>query len=169
MDLLEAILEEHSKEQCNRIVRFVGADKKRFAVLMKHFLTGEYVVAQRAGWPLSCCVEKHPDLLLPYYKQILDRVDSPGIHEAVIRNVVRMLQFVEIPKKFHGRAMDLCFNFISTHDTPVAVKAFSLTVLENLAAKYQEIKPELKLVIEERWEHETAAFRSRAGKILKKL
>jgi hypothetical protein len=65
--------------------------------------------------------------------------------------------------------MNSCFELIAEHTTPVAIKAFSLTVLDQLAASYPEIKPELKLIIEERWEHETAAFRSRAKKILKKL
>jgi hypothetical protein len=169
MDLLQAILKEHSKEQTDRIVKYVGGDKKKFAELMKLFLTGEYRVTQRAGWPLSYCVEKHPELITPYFKQILDCLKKPGIHEAVVRNIVRMLQHVEIPKRYHGRVMNTCFEFISDHDTPVAIKAFSLTVLENLADSYPEIKPELKLVIEERWEHETAAFRSRAKKILRKI
>lgn len=169
MDLLQAIMKEHSKEQCQRIVRYVGRDEKKFAELMKHFLTGECLVSQWAGWPLSYCVEKHPELLKPYFKQILDYVDKPGNHEAVARNVMRMLQYVGIPKKFHGRVMDLCFSFIGKHGTAPAVKAFSLTVVEKLAEIYPEIKPELKLVIEDRWEHETAAFHSRARKILKKL
>lgn len=169
MDLHEAILKEHSKAQCARIVRYVGKDKKKFAELMKHFLKGEYRVTQRAGWPLSYCVEKHPELIQPYFKQILDYLKKPGIHEAVPRNIVRILQYVEIPKRYQGRVMNICFEFVTNPQTPVAIKAFSLTVLEHLADSYPEIKPELKLVIEEQWEHETAAFRSRAKKILKKL
>jgi hypothetical protein len=65
--------------------------------------------------------------------------------------------------------MNDCFEFIAGNDTPIAVKAFSLTILENLSASYPDIKPELKLIIEERWQYETAAFHSRAKKILKKL
>jgi hypothetical protein len=50
----------------------------------------------------------------------------------------------------------------------IAVKAFSLTILENLCKTYPEILPEIKTIIEARWEEETPAFRSRAGKILRK-
>lgn len=169
MDLEQAILKEHSKTQTGRIVKYVGRDEKKFAELMKLFLKGEYRVTQRAGWPLSYCVQKHPELIQPYFKQLLDYLHQPGTHEAIPRNIVRMLQYVEIPKRFHGRVMSSCFDLISNHDTPVAIKAFSLTVLENLANAYPEIKPELRLVIEERWQYETAAFHSRAKKILKKL
>lgn len=169
MDLLAAILKEHSKAQTARIVRYVGKDKKKFAELMKCFLDGEYRVAQRSGWPLSICIEKHPELIQPYFKKILDYLHKPGTHEAVTRNIVRILQYAEIPKRFHGRVMSACFEFVCTPGTPIAVKAFSLTVLEHLAEVYPEIKPELKVIIEERWDHETAAFRSRARKIMKKL
>jgi hypothetical protein len=147
----------------------VGKDKTKFAELMNLFLNGEYRVTQRSGWPLSICVEKHPALIGPYFKKILDYLDKPGIHEAVIRNITRLLQHVEIPKRFQGRVMSKCFDYISNPETPVAVKAFSLTVLDNLSQTYPEIKTELKTIIDERWEHETPAFRSRAKKILKKL
>jgi hypothetical protein len=65
--------------------------------------------------------------------------------------------------------MDTCFRYIASPDETVAVKAFSLTILHNLSHQYPEIKNELKLVIEERWNYETAAFRSRAKKILKNI
>jgi len=85
----------------------------------------------------------------------------------VKRNSVRLLQHIDIPKKFHGEVMDLCFNYVSSPNEPVAVKAFSLTILQNLSTDYPEIKNELKLIIEDRWPHETAAFHSRAKKFLK--
>jgi hypothetical protein len=65
--------------------------------------------------------------------------------------------------------MDICFRYIAFPNEAVAVKAFSLTVLQNLSKTYPEILPEIKLLIEERWDHETAAFKSRAKKILGKV
>lgn len=167
MDLRKAILKEHSKAQCATIVQYVGDDPGRFAELMQLFLTGENTVIQWAGWPLSYCVEQHPELIKPYFKQIIDLLLKPAPHNAVHRNICRLLQFAVIPKRWHGQVMNRCFEFIASNDTEVAIKAFSLTVLENLAREYPDIKPELKLVIEERWPYETAAFRSRAKKILK--
>lgn len=169
MDLLKEIKKEHSKTQCEKIVRYVGDDKDRFAELMQLFLKGEYRVTQRAGWPLSICVEKHPALITPYFKEILPLLEKPGVHIAVVRNVVRLLQHVTVPKRHHGQVMNYCFDFIADPETAPAIKAFSLTVLENLSALYPDIKPELKLIIEERWPYETPAFKSRAKKILKKL
>lgn len=169
MDLLKAIEKEHSKTQCEKIVKYVGGNKDRFAELMQLFLNGEYRVTQRAAWPLSICVEKYPGLISPWFKQVLPLLKKPGVHAAVIRNIVRLLQYVDLPKRFHGQVMNDCFEFIAGNDTPAAIKAFSLSILEKLSASYPDIKPELKLIIEERWQNETAAFHSRAKKILKAM
>ncbi|MES1218558.1 MAG: hypothetical protein ABUT20_23845, partial [Bacteroidota bacterium] len=76
---------------------------------------------------------------------------------------------ITIPQRFHGEVMSLCFNYIISPAEPIAVKAFSLTVLQNLSIQYPEIKQELKTIIEDRWDFESTAFKSRAKKILKQL
>jgi hypothetical protein len=169
MDLLKLLREEHSKKQTDRIVNYIGDDQKRFAELINLFFKGEYRITQRAAWPMSYCVRRHPELIHPYFKPLLDNLARKDIHIAVIRNTVRLLQDVSIPKRYHGRVMSTCFEFILSPVTPVAVKAFSLTILSHLAADYPEIRGELKLIIEEQWEHATAAFRSRARRILKDM
>src|SRR5436190_9600550 len=167
MNLRSIILAEHSKANCNRIVQWVGTSQKKFDELFNLFLTSEYRVNQRAAWPLSYCVINHPQFISKHLSRLVKNLHKPGIHDAVKRNTVRLLQHIEIPKKFHGEIMDICFGYLSSPDEPVAIKAFSLTILQNLSKQYPEIKNEIKLIIEERWEHETAAFHSRAKKFLK--
>lgn len=169
IDLEQLLREEHSKKQTDRIVRYIGGDKRRFAVLIQLFFKGEYRITQRAAWPLSYCVRAHPRLIVPYFKPLLDNLARKDIHVAVIRNTVRLLQDVAIPKKYHGRVMNTCFEFLQSAETPIAVKAFSLTILANLAADYPEIRGELRLIIEDQWEHATPAIRSRAKRILKQI
>jgi len=169
MHLEKLLAEEHSKQQCDRIVRYIGKDKLRFAELMRLFFKGEYRITQRAAWPLSYVVRLHPELIAPYFKRLLDNLDKDDLHVAVIRNTVRLLQDVEIPSRYQGRVMNRCFEYIETPGTPIAVKAFSLTVLQNLSKKYPDILPELKLIVEEQWEQAPPAFRSRARKILKSV
>lgn len=168
MPLRDLILEEHSKAQCDRIVAYVGDDKKRFAALMDLFFSGERRVSQRAAWPMSYCIQAHPALITPYLGRLIRQMGKPGVHDAIIRNSLRLLQHVEVPKRYHGELMSTCFAFIENPETAVAIKAFALTVLGNLAGLYPEIFPEIELVIEDRLEHETAAFRSRARKLLDK-
>jgi hypothetical protein len=65
--------------------------------------------------------------------------------------------------------MSKCFEYITSENETVAVKVFSMTILANLSKVYPEIKPELKLILEEHWDQKTAGFKSRAKKILKTL
>ena len=169
MNIRTALLKEHSKKQCAAIVKYVGNDQQKFDELFDLFLHDEYRVVQRAGWPISYCVEKYPGLIKKHYRSLLRNVGKKGIHDAVKRNTVRLLQYVDVPEKFHGQVMDLCFNYISSPTEAVAVKAFSITVLQNLAKKYPEIIHEIKLVIDERWDYETIAFKTRAKKLFKEF
>ena len=63
MNIKTALLKEHSKKQCDAIVKWVGDDQKRFDELFDLFLHDEYRVVQRAGWPISYCVEKNPEFI----------------------------------------------------------------------------------------------------------
>ncbi len=169
MNLRDTILAEHSKAQTNKIIKRVGSDQKRFDELFGLFLNDEYRVVQRAAWPMSYCVINHPELIKKHFSKLVKNLHKPGLHDAVKRNTVRLLQEITIPAKLHGEVMNICFGYITDPKEKVAVKAFSLTILQNLSRLYPEIRNEIKVIIEERWEHETAAFRSRAKKILKEL
>lgn len=166
MKLREEILKEHSKAQCNKIVRWVGNDQKKFDELFGLFISDEYRVTQRAGWPLSYSAIAHPVLINKNLAKLIHHLKNAELHNAVKRNSVRLLQYITIPEEFHGEVMEICFRYLQSPAEPVAVKAFSLTVLGNLSKLYPEILPEIKLLIAEQLPHQTAAFRSRAKKLL---
>jgi len=169
MNIREELLKQkiHFKEDALRITAYACASPKHFTDLMDCFLSNEYRVAQRAAWSVSWAARSKPALITPYIKQLVAQLSRTDVHNAVIRNSVRILEDIEIPEDLHGDVMNACFAFIEKPSTPVAIKAFSLTTLHNLSAHYPEIKQELKLIIEERIDTETAAFKSRAKKILK--
>jgi hypothetical protein len=167
MNLRNTILVEHSKAQTTKIVNWIGNSQTRFDELFHLFLNSEYRIVQRAAWSVSNCVIKHPDLIKKYFKQLIELLKKSGLHVAVRRNIVRLLQHIEIPAKYHGEIMDICFKFIAQPDEAVAVKAFSITILQKLSVTYPPIRQELELIIKERWNYESKAFKSRAGKLLK--
>ncbi len=171
MNIREELLRDkiHLKEQALKISTYACSSPKHFKELMQCFLSNEYRLAQRAAWSVSWSGKKNPELINPYIKDLVAQLSRSDVHDAVIRNSVRILQQIQIPKSLHGKLMNACFSFIESNTTPVAIKAFSLTTLFNLSATYPEIKNELKLLIEERWNNETAAFRSRGSNILKRL
>lgn len=169
MNLRSEILAEHSKVQAEKIIQWVGKSQKRMDELVQLFLHDEYRVVQRAAWPISYIAAAHPQLVEKHLPILIQLLHSNKQHPAVRRNILRLFQTVPIPETFHGEMMDLCFGFISNLQEAAAVKAFSLSVLEKLAVFYPDILPELKVIIEDRWSYESAAFHSSAKKILKKI
>ncbi len=164
MNLREILLAEHSKANCNRIVKWVGDSQERFDELFRLFITDEYRVSQRAAWPLNYCATEHPELIAAHFGKLIKNLSRKDIHDAVKRNTVRLLQYINIPEKHEGAIMDVCFAYISNPSEAVAVKAFSLSVLGKLSKKYPEIINEIRSVIDTEWQ-KTPALRSRAKKL----
>lgn len=171
MNIREALLQEkmHTKTRANSITDYACTSPDHFKELMNCFVDTEYRVAQRAAWSVNDAVAKQPRLIQPYIKEMVAQLQRSDVHTAVIRNSVRILERIEIPAAFHGEVMNACFSFIEKPATPVAIKAFALTTLYNLSTHYPEIQNELKTIIEERMDKETAAFKSRGKKILQQL
>lgn len=169
MKLRDTLLAAHSKAQCMKIVQWIGNDQQRFNELVKIFLCKDDRLVQRAAWPLSYSVQAHPALIRPHFGKLIRNLRQPGLHDAVKRNTVRIFEDIDAPARFHGELMNTCFRFIESMTEKPAIKAFSLTVLFNLSRQYPDIRPELKAIIEDRWDYETPAFKSRGRKILKAL
>jgi hypothetical protein len=140
-----------------------------FAALMQCFLGTEYRLVQRAAWSVGWAARKNPGMIIPYIPVLVNQLQNKEAPVAVVRNCAGILQDVDIPEPYQGTVMNACFDFVTTPEAPVAVKAFALTILYNLSRQHPDIQPELQLIIEERWDQETAAFRSRGKKILKAL
>lgn len=166
MDIKAALLREHSKSQADRVANYACRSGNNFKELMECYSSKNFLLAQRAAWSVSIAGRLHPELVLPHLKYLVDVLDRKDVHDAVIRNSVRILETIDIPKKYQGKVMKACFGFLQDYSIPGAIKAFSMTTLFNLSKQYPEIRNELKSIIEGHWEHETPAFKSRGRKIL---
>lgn len=168
MNLREQILKEHSKKNCDTIVAWVSNSQKRFDELFFLFANAEYRVVQRSAWPVSYCVEAHPTFIKKHFGTLIKNIKKPNMPDAVKRNTVRLLQFVDIPEKYHGEVMNTCFELVQSMQEKPAVKMFCLVILENFSKIYPEILPELLLIIQTQMPYESIAFKSRGKKIFAK-
>lgn len=169
MNLESEILRECSKRQCVRIAKWVGTDKRRFRELMDLFLKGDYRTTQRAAWIVNHCADEHIELVIPYINRMMDRMLEANVHVAVKRNVVRVLQDIDIPRQLAGKVATLCFEMLASAKEPVAVKVFSMTVLANIAQQEPELKNEIRILVEQQMPTGSAGFKSRGMKILRQL
>lgn len=166
MDLHRALLEVHSKERAMKITAYIGGDEERFAELIRIFFAGDYRTMQCAAWPINHCVERNPALVYPYLERLVDMLPRKDVHNAVRRNIARLLQYVDIPESLQGKVYDLCVERVDDAEEPVAVRVFALTVAARIAESEPDLMGELKLIVKKHLSHTTAAFHSRARRIL---
>jgi hypothetical protein len=169
MNIPQELLKRQSIASKNKIIKYIGADPKKFKELVDAFLGDSYRVTQWAGWPLSDIVKEQPNLIKPYLKPMLKAVDKPGMHVAVKRNVMRVFQFIDIPSNISGLAFDIAFRLFSDISEPVAVRVFAMTVMTQVAMKEPGLKNEVIIAIEEQLPYGSAGFTSRATKMIKAL
>lgn len=147
MDILARLTKEHSKALTVAIVEYIGDDKKKFAVLMSIFLKGEYRLTQRAAWPFSYIAIEHPTLIRPYFDALIKKLKDQTNHPAIARNILRTFQEIDIPKKYQGTLVDICFSNILNFSQPIAIRAFSISVASKICLSYPELKNELLIVL----------------------
>ncbi len=168
--MIAALLQaEHSKAQTFKIIDWIGSDPERLATLMTIFLGDDYRLTQRSAWVVGHFAEKHPTLILPYLEQMLLKTQAIGVHDAVKRNVVRLLPSIEIPEHLLGMVATICFDFLENPKEAVAIKAFSIKILAKIAIQETDLQNELCLLIKDQMEHQSAGFQSIGRKILKKF
>lgn len=166
MDIRQALLAEHSKRQTTAIVKYIGDDAARFAELMKLFMMGDYRLTQRAAWPMNYCAEAHPELIRPYLPKLLAYLTRKEVHVAARRNIVRLLQYVEIPPRLAAKVYSHCVDLVDDPNEPPAVRVFALTVAARIAKGKPALHNELRLIVNQQLSHATIAFQKRAQAVL---
>lgn len=134
-------------------------------MLFDIYITGPYHITQRSAYPLSICVERYPGLILPHLSQALRFLSTPNIHQAVKRNTLRILKFIEIPKRYHAKIISICFDYLQSKSESIAVKAFSITVLLKIIDKQPALLNELRIIVEDQLPYASPGFVSSAKKL----
>ncbi|MCK6618323.1 MAG: hypothetical protein L6Q51_11845 [Cyclobacteriaceae bacterium] len=166
MDIRAELGMKPTKKQVNKIIQYIGDNPARFSALVDAFIQGPYRITQRAAWPLTYCTEHYPELIVPYLNKLVVIVSRKNAAVAVKRNVIRLLQFVDIPIRLQGRVVSICFSLLTNQTEAIAVKVFAMTVLSNIALKQPSLARELILILEDHLPYASPGYRSRALRII---
>lgn len=169
MDLREEALREHSKRQVLKMAAWIGNNEDRFRQFLSVFLNDEYRVVQRISWVLSAVAESYPGLVEKHVGVLIKRLDDKDIHVAVKRNVIRVLQFLNIPKKYHAKIFNHCIYYLLDPNETIAVRCFSMTVAARIADTYPQLAGELIESINLSMKNSTAGLKARSKMVLKQL
>jgi hypothetical protein len=155
------------------------ADPELFRPLLEIGMETPSEIGSRACWVVEFAFAKNPELLYPhldYFTQNLGRV-TPS---SSIRPLARICELLTLsyydgkgtppPLSEHQReAMTAaCFDWL-IGDGKVAAQAYSMQALALLGSEFGWVHPELRAVVEARYQQGSPAYRARARQILKKL
>jgi predicted amino acid-binding ACT domain protein len=191
--LSDELARGNTRENRDRLTRWVGRDPARLSELMQLYLRGEHRDAQLAAGVVTLVADEHPQMMDPWLSAMVKRMQEPDIHNAVVRTGMHVLQVVDIPRRLAGRVAQICFRALEDVSQPIAVRVFAMTVLVNLCqgkkryTKFHrgkekiheggkdigvaepELAREVELAITTVLPYGTAAFTSRAKRELKRL
>ena len=167
MDIKKQLSKEFSKMNSVKVSLMVGADQDTFDELMECMLLDDPEIARRAAWALSFCFREHPFLFNKHVATLVEIMNSKTCHVAVKRCATQSLEGMEIPEDLEGLAYDYGMSILTDPNEAIAVKAYCIQILQNIADKFPELKQELIQVVEDRMPFETPAFRSRGKRMLK--
>jgi hypothetical protein len=151
-----------------KFVKFIGHDQKKFDELISYCFGTDQKLAEHAAWPVGYCVENHPKLIMKHFKKVLGQLKMP-LHNSIHRSFTRLMQYIEIPEKYHAETISICFDLLNKKEDFIAAKVFSMIQLGKFCKIYPELSEELKASIESQFGVQTAAFRSRGKKVLRQI
>ena len=167
--LREEILSVRSKREASVLVKKFMNHQYEVSELMDLFFSDDWVTCQKASWPITLLADKRPDWFYPYIESMLINLDRPH-HDAVVRNTVRTWEAMNpLPPEWQGPIYDKSFAYFSDPQYAAAIRVFSMTVCSNIAMAHPALAEEIIPIIEDHWDHATAAWRSRGRKELKRL
>jgi 8-oxo-dGTP diphosphatase len=142
-----------------------------FEKLLEYSFSNDNKLAFRASWTLTKVCDKYPELIDPHLSRIINSLANLD-NESAVRSFLRIISLSDmerISNKDHGILTDLCFSFLKSGFSAIAVKAYSMEILYKLVLKYPELGNELSATINMLQPEGSAGILARGRQILKKL
>lgn len=167
---LEDLLVDSSKITAEMAVHTIGDNPVLFKKVLDFALEDKAKYAQRASRVIQKSATKYPDLIRPYFKQIVNAF--PDFQNVGLkRNMLRLLSkhYKELNEEQQGILLDVCFNYLMNSNEKPAVIVYSMDILYEISNQFPDLKMELISCIENQMPTASAGIKSRSKKMLKKL
>ena len=156
-------------EGVNHVLARYNEDPKVLDDLYVVVTGGIKQVSNRAAWFMNHVFDRNPELINAWIYTFLEFLENNEPEEGIIRSMIRPMQSAVIPEELKGRLAELCFNYLNNPQKSIAVRVFSMSVLENITKSYPEMAYELRVVIENHLPNGSAGFKNRGMKIIKRM
>ena len=148
--------------------RLIGTSPDTYNDLIQLTFSKDMPACWRAAWMMDYLAETEPALPETYIGQIWEKL--PDNHpDGVKRSTLRMLCRYNIPEEQQGLATDLCLDWLIMESIPVAVKAYSMEIMQKITIIHPELKDEVIAILQDHMHNNSVAFMARARHIIKAL
>jgi hypothetical protein len=138
-----------SLKKLKPFIKKIQDDPKAVKELTRLTLGNDPVLSMRASWALLHLSYVNPKLIYPQLPALVRFLKQKEQHTGAIRNIINLLNELELPEKYCGQIFDLCLGYTKNATLPHAIRAFSITLLGKICSRYSELKPEVELVLSE--------------------
>ncbi|MDX1685102.1 MAG: hypothetical protein R3275_07685 [Saprospiraceae bacterium] len=166
-ELTRLLLREHSKANSMEVVQLLESGKASLRDLIQLFSSNDKLIAQRASTTVNHYFSRHTDEITSCMDIFLEAMDR-SIHPSIRRNVMRLLQFVDIPEQYRAPILNRAYEYLLNPKTPIAVQVFSLQVIANISQNHQDLKAELLSALDI-IEQPSCALEARVKRVIKQL
>lgn len=161
IDLKAEILKEHSSRQATFIAKWALSNQSNFEALLLIFQTGDFIIAQRAGYAILKTFDLAPKKFEPYLTLLFHHIRTPNQHIAVKRNIFRMFETSQIPDEIEDELFDMALSFLQDKSEADAIRSTAIIVSVRIAKKYPELLAELKQQLDDELPYAKPSFISR--------
>jgi hypothetical protein len=157
-----------NKKQVVGFVNLILANQWDEKEMIHSLLNGDDNTQYFCSWIISDLSEIKPELLSPFIFEIIAKANSSQ-HLGVKRNLFKAIQFIEKSDSIKEELGIICLNCLQNPKETIAVKSYSITILEGLIVDFPEFLEEVNFELEKQLPNATPAFASRANRFLKKV
>ena len=165
-DFYELLQVDSSRSIADMAMAAVGNDINNFGAVFRLVVTEKSPLCWRAARVIDLCREKHPALMhrfLPDAVDILVNTSQNGLKRIFTRILIRYIPVVD--EQLLGILTDYAFNKAENTDEPIAVRAFSLDMLEQVGKRVPGLQDEIRLFMQNLSEQEDGTVARKAGKM----
>lgn len=142
-----------------------------FRKLLDYSFLEDKKLAFRSSWTLTKVCDRYQDLIYPHLERIvegLEKVDNESTQRSFLR-MISLSDMNRLTSKQHGMLADYCFNALRSGFSAIAIKAYSMEILYNLAVIYPELVNEISTTINLLQEEGSAGIVAKGRMVLKRL
>ena len=170
MEKLEDILIDSGRATADMAVDIIRQKPQIFDEVYELCMKQEDKMAMRAARVVWLVGEQMPEIFKPYFSDMVYRLPELK-HSSVKRCMLKLLSVTDLSEEeeMHGIIIDVCFKCVNDPEEEVAIRGYSLQVLERMIMIYPEVTGELMSALELMIDGGPETLSRYASKRLKKI